>query len=150
MKLRAALACSLAATLAFVSVSAHAQQYRTCSNDEATAAERAAVTLQTWTAVYDAYRRYGHCDDGAVAEGFAGSVVKLLAVRWDQFEALHGLTLADPGFREFVMNHVYATGSEASLRLVIRNATQRCGSDAKPLCRDLEHAAQTSIREGSE
>ena len=149
MKLRAALACSLAAALAFVTISVDAQ-HRTCSNDDATAAEKAAVALQSWTAVYDAYRRYGHCDDGAVAEGFAGSVVKLLAVRWDQFEALHGLTLADPGFRQFVMNHVYATGSEASLRIVIRNATQRCGSDAKPLCRDLERAAQMSIREGSE
>jgi hypothetical protein len=149
MKLRAALACCLAATLAFVSGSPHAQHH-TCSNDDAAAAERAAVGLQSWTAVYDAYRRYGQCDDGAVAEGFAGSVVKLLAVRWDQFEALHGLTLADPGFREFVMNHVYATGPEASLRVVIRNTTQRCRSEAKPLCRDIERAAQTSIREGSE
>ena len=149
MKPRAALACSLAAILAFVTVSAHAQ-HRTCSNDDSNAAEKAAIALQSWTAVYDAYRRYGHCDDGAVAEGFASSVVKLLAVRWDQFEALHGLTLADPGFRQFVMNHVYATGPEASLRTVIRNATQRCRSEAKPLCRDLERAAQTSIREGSE
>ena len=149
MKLGAALAGPLAALLALVLVPGRAQ-HRTCSNDDAAAAEKVAVSLASWTAVYDAYRRYGHCDDGAVAEGFAGSVVKLLAARWDQFEALHGLTLADPRFREFVMNHVYATGPEASLRTVIRNTTQRCRSEAKPLCRDRERAAQTSIREGSE
>jgi len=149
MKLRAALACSLAAALASVAISVDAQ-HRTCSNEDVAVAEKAAIGLESWTAVYDAYRRYGQCDDGAVAEGFAGSVVKLLAVHWEQFEALHGLTLADPGFRQFVMNHVYATGPEASLRTVIRNTTQRCRSEAKPLCRDLERAAQTSIREGSE
>jgi hypothetical protein len=146
MKLSAALACSLAAVLALVLVSARAQP-RICGADDAAAAETATAALQNWTAVYDAYRRYGQCDGGTIAEGFAGSVVKLLAVRWDQFEALHGLALADPGFRQFIVNHVYASSSEGSLRAVIRNATERCGSDAKPFCRDLERAAQSAIQE---
>ena len=136
---------ALVAALALAAAPALAQP-RICSRDEASAAERSATALQSWTEVYDAYRRYGHCDDGAIGEGFSGSVVKLLA-RWERFEALHGLALADAGFRAFVIRHVDATALEHDLKTIIANSTERCRADAQPFCVDLKGAADAAIRQ---
>lgn len=58
-----------------------------CTLQEAFAAERTASTLRSWPEVHSAFIRYGHCDDGAIGEGFS-----------DRFQFLSqsiGLRLAD-------------------------------------------------------
>ena len=54
---------------------------RDCARDEEIAAEEIAARLTRWTDIHSAYLRFQHCDDGAIAEGFTDSVVRLLASR---------------------------------------------------------------------
>jgi hypothetical protein len=58
-----------------------AAQQKPCSEQEAAQAEMETDALKSWDSVYTFYRKFSHCDDGAVAEGVSDAVVKLLAYR---------------------------------------------------------------------
>ena len=122
-------------------------QSKRCTKEEASAAEDVAATLKSWPAVHDAFVRYGHCDDGAIGEGFSESVVKMLAERWPQIDELRRLITTDAGFRTFVLRHVDPTAHERDLKRVVENAAQHCPPDAKALCTELERAAQNALKE---
>jgi hypothetical protein len=54
-------------------------QKKTCSQEEAIQAETEASTLKDWTAVYISFKRFSHCDDAAISEGYSDAVGRLLA-----------------------------------------------------------------------
>ena len=64
-----------------------------------------ADTLKTWQMIYDSFRRYRQCDDGALAEGYSESIVTTLANRWDQLPS-QALIAHDRSFRYFVFRHI--------------------------------------------
>lgn len=51
-------------------------------------AESEASTLETWQAVLALYKKYKHCDDGAIAEGYSSSIATLLAGHRDDIGEL--------------------------------------------------------------
>jgi len=122
-------------------------QAKVCGNDDVIAAEQAAERLQNWSGVYDAYHHWAHCDDGAVAEGFSASVVRMLASHWEQFAAFQGFAEADGGFLVFVLGHIDASTPTRDLQRVIANAKQRCSPDGKPLCAAVEKAAHAALKD---
>ena len=87
---------------------AHASQHRTdCSKQGAIAAEKEAVKLDSVVSLYDSYKRFAHCDDGAIAEGYNESVVRILTQQWNrQLIELYRLTSRDERFRAFVLRHI--------------------------------------------
>src|SRR5215210_6692328 len=79
---------------------------RECTRNEAMAAEKVAAKISNWLDVYGASRRYGHCADGAIAEGFTESVVHLLATKWESLPEVAALAEKHHRFRRFVLRHV--------------------------------------------
>jgi hypothetical protein len=124
-----------------------AAQEKTCTQTEAMAAEDDSVRIRTWTDLHNSFKRFGHCDDGAIAEGYSDSVVRMLASRWNQLGRLRQLASSDNPFHEFVLRHIDATADEHDIKRVIGNATKRCPAKAKTLCTEVERAARNALRD---
>lgn len=140
---------SLALALMFLpAVSAPAQEHKApwvsaarCSPQDADKAEHQADALKSWTVVYRAFKQYGQCDDGAVAEGYSASVVSLLADRWPTVRELSALEARDPMLGRFVLWHVDETASPAQLKAIRTNARDHCPAGFETLCKRIEKAA---------
>lgn len=114
---------------------------RQCSITEAQAAETAVVSLDSWPSIYAAYRHYGHCDDGSIAEGFTDKVVHLLATRWDSLEGAQKLFLRDPQFQAFVLRHLDASALTSELDRVASLARNQCSKSTRLLCKQIAETA---------
>jgi hypothetical protein len=125
-------------------------QERICTATEAAAAERNALLgarPDSWSKVYDSYKRFGHCDDGSVGEGFSDAVVRLLAIRWDQLNRLRRLVSSDRRFRRFVLDHIDATTDEDDLKTILVSARTKCPAGAGALCLSIAMRADSARRD---
>jgi len=52
------------------------------------------------------FKHHGHCDDGAIAEGYSDKIVSLLVNRWGSVEELFHLWRTHPEFGRFITAHV--------------------------------------------
>jgi hypothetical protein len=120
-----------------------------CTPEEASQAEGEAVGLVTWTAVRDSFRRFGHCDDGAIAEGYSHAVVGMLADRWSQLRVLEKLLPADPAFRGFVLHHIDATAEQGAFNRLVANAAVRCPAQSVSTCQAILNRAREVQHEQS-
>src|SRR4051812_45523630 len=62
--------------------------------------------LESWSAVYRAFKLYRQCDDASIAEGYDDKIVQLLTQQWPTVSALAKLTQSDPLFEQFVLRHI--------------------------------------------
>jgi hypothetical protein len=108
-----------------------------CDQSAARFAEQEADTLKTWQQIYNSFKRYSACDDGAIWEGYSDSVVKVLANKWSELPHLSILIARDQDFRDFVLRHIDATTDEKDLENVATNASKRCPRDDAKLCEDI-------------
>lgn len=122
------------------SASGGISQPRQCSKAEERAAEDIAGRLKTWPAVYDAYRRYSHCDDGSIGQGFSESITVLLSKRWNRFDEFRRLARKDGEFESFVVRHIDLTVPVERLEVIALNARQRCGAGGS-LCERIAQRA---------
>lgn len=111
-----------------------------CTQAEATQAEKEADSLKDWDQVYRAYKRFSHCDDGAIAEGYSDSVTKLLADDWKSFNRLLVLTNRNKGFRSFVLKHIDESVPGDRLATIANNARSECPAGGKHLCLSITKA----------
>lgn len=123
---------------------AHSQ--KTCSRDEERQALDEYEKLKTWADIFRSFKRYGHCDDGAIAEGYSDKVVHLLATNWKTFSALDGLAKKDSAFRKFIIRHIDTTADTQELRSAQQNAHRRCPVAGKELCRVIERQISRQLR----
>jgi hypothetical protein len=105
------------------------------------AAEDSAARLTDWKQIYGAFERFAHCDDGAIAEGFTESVVRLLATHWETLPQVAPLESKNPAFRSFVLQHTNDTGDTSDLKRVARLARTQCPKGHGPLCTAIFQAA---------
>lgn len=110
-----------------------------CTQDDAMKAMSEASDLKTWNAVFDSYKKYKQCDDGAIAEGYSSSVAYLLADKWGNIVDLISLSKKNPGFRQFVLKHVDETMSFEQGEVIKSNIKDHCPSNGKRLCIDIQH-----------
>lgn len=113
-----------------------------CSREDAIQAEKEASTLADWDAVYRAFKRYGHCDDASVGEGYSETVGRLLAKDWQHFGRLVQLAKNSRSFERFVIRHVDETVPSDDLRQIVENARMKCPLNAQRLCGLVKHAAE--------
>lgn len=134
--------------LALAVMLGQAQAAPSCSREEMANAEAAAAAAAAhdWEAMYDTFHRFSLCDHGAVSEKFSGSVVHLLASRWDELYDLEHFAEANRSFRAFVLNHIDATASEKELRRILAY-TKECPGYARPICREIENRARAALSE---
>jgi len=101
-----------------------------------------------WGALLRHQRAFGSCDDGALAEGYSDAVVTLLAHRWDQLDALVGLSARNPDFGLWVIRHIDASASTDDLTSIARNGGRCTGSaKARILCREIARAARDALKD---
>ena len=108
-----------------------------CIRSEAVAAEEEANTLRSWAEVYDSYRRYAHCDDGAIAEGYSSSVARLFTNAHADVSTLSAMASRDVGFQRFVLRHI-DTSIPAKELAVIYEKVAHCPESAEPLCKEIK------------
>ncbi len=124
----------------FLSVGTHVRAE--CSKEDAIQAEAKAAQLKDWNEVYSSYKKYSHCDDGAIAEGYSESISQLLAKKWDQLESLEKTIKKDKKFKDFVIKHIDQTIAEDARVDILSNTTNRCPSKSKDLCKKILAAAK--------
>jgi len=113
-----------------------------CSDTEAQRAESEAVMLRSWDALYGSYKRYKHCDDGAIAEGYSEAVARILVDHWNTLSRLADIARKDTDFRRFVLRHIDETLNLEDVKNIRANAEKRCPSGLRDLCRDIRKQAE--------
>jgi hypothetical protein len=100
-----------------------------CTSEEGMAAEDIAARLTDWKQIYSAFERFSHCDDGAIAEGFTDSVVRLLATHWETLPQVASLENNPPAFRTFILRHINDTADTSDLKRVAHLARTNAQRD---------------------
>lgn len=120
---------------------ANEQQRPICTREQAIKAEEEAGNLNTVEAIYSSFQRFYHCDDGAIAQGYSESIVRLLVHNWSQIAALNMVTSSDNKFERFILRHIDETMAVDDQQMLLSNTRNRCPPDARRLCRLIEKAA---------
>lgn len=120
---------------------APAAQARVCTERDATAADAMVDHLDSWPAVNTTFRKYGHCDDGEIAEGNSEAVARLLVDHWQSLPELGTLIRQDPPFRGFVLRHIDSTLDTRDLSRIKELSRNSCPNGMASLCRAMASAA---------
>jgi hypothetical protein len=113
-----------------------------CSDTQAQHAESEADMLRSWDDLYGSYKRYKHCDDGAIAEGYSEAVARILVDHWSTLSRLADITRKDKDFRRFVLKHIDETLYLGDIKNIRANAEKKCPSRLRDLCRDIRKQAE--------
>lgn len=118
---------------------------RICTPKDADAADAAVDHLDTWGDVYRNFKKYGHCDDGSIAEGNSEGVARLLVDRWQTLPYLAALAERHPKFQAYVLRHIDTTLDTDDLDQIANLATTACPEANKSLCASLKEAAAKAV-----
>jgi hypothetical protein len=124
---------------------AHAVKHP-CTIVEGRRALDEADTLRTWDALYASYKKFGHCDDGAIGEGYSESVARILADHWSSLPRFDQLAGKDASFREFVIRHLDATLNTDDVERIRGRATTHCPPGLRKTCTDLVRQADYALK----
>lgn len=119
---------------------------KTCTSGESEKADMEAGRVRTWDALYRSYTRFGHCDDGSIAEGYSDSVGRILSENWKTLPRLAVLSANSTGFRKFVLRHVDATVDTPELKKIRTSAIRHCTPGNQELCEQLVAAATAALK----
>jgi hypothetical protein len=108
-------------------------------------AEKEVDMLKNWDQVYSSSRKYSHCDDGSIGEGYSDAIGKILANDWNQLGKLLSLTRSNKPFQGFVLKHVNSTVSSDDLEKIVSNARTRCPTGGESLCGLVLHSATEAL-----
>jgi hypothetical protein len=139
-----AIILGLFVTLLSVQVG-HAQE-RSCTELESRMLHDAFMP-RTWETLYQSYRSYRLCDDGAIGEGYSESVARLLVDHWNTLPQLAHLARKDAEFRAFVMRHVDATLNMDDVEKIRKNAKTLCPTGLRTVCNGLAKQADSALKE---
>jgi hypothetical protein len=113
-----------------------------CTDAESISADNAAHAVHNWATMYQVFRNYARCDDGAIAEQLSDRVEMLLTNQWQSVRELSHLAASEPRFKEFVLNHIDVTMYEKGLSDIAFNAIRRCPHEIKALCEKIATKAK--------
>jgi hypothetical protein len=150
MKGRAMCRCCLTLALVLVLTPAGFAQTapkRSCNVEDSKSAFDAVDKLENWEAVGRFYKTYLPCDDGGIAEGVSDAITKLLASKWSDFWPMQANAKGDQQFQKFVLKHIDATVPVETLQAINRNARQRCPKGSSEICKKIDAAALSAIKE---
>jgi hypothetical protein len=117
-----------------------------CSPKDADAAEALVDHLDNWESLERAHMKYGHCDEGSIAEGYSEAVARLLVDQWRTLPDLAARIDRSPAFGRFVLHHIDDTLNTDDLDKVATLATSSCPSRNMNLCHRLARAATHAER----
>lgn len=126
---------------AFVtSPSIYGDGIKTCSPKEAKAAEVLSASISSWKKLRYVFHKYGHCDDGAIGEGFSESISVLMTEQWKSIDQFVRLSKKDSAFHAFVIRHLDETVPADRLQKIKFNAESNCIKSAQNVCLEIRQA----------
>ncbi|NKB36231.1 MAG: hypothetical protein GKR93_03560 [Gammaproteobacteria bacterium] len=121
--------------LLFLSFNSYAKE---CTSIQAYAAESVSGYLSSREETYYAYVEFGHCDDGAIAEGFSEKITLLWAENWESISEMHNYFEMSAEFESFVLKRINDETTPIDRWQVIRkNAKNECIQIASDFCRRI-------------
>jgi hypothetical protein len=116
---------------------------RECTREEGYAAETVTGHLNSWDNVYMFFKEFGHCYDGAIAEGAQDKVQMLWADHWNDLPKMIALAKEDPAFKAFLWSIIESEAfPQTTFATVLQNATRRCPKVAAEFCGAVKNAAR--------
>jgi hypothetical protein len=112
-------------------------------------AERSLDYLNSWEDIYQSFKKYKQCDDGALAEGYSDKIVHMLADHWDKLNELIRISSADKEFHDFVLRHIDATVNYSDLDKILINC-KHCPESLRNICSEIEKAAKEALIESED
>ena len=103
---RRIIAVTFGCVLALFSAGAAYAQKHACTSLEGRHALDEADALRSWDALYKSYLTFGHCDDGAIGEGYSESVARILADHWNTLPRFVHVAGKNAAFQAFVIRHL--------------------------------------------
>lgn len=117
---------------------------KTCTGNDAEAADIAVDNLDSWKTIYKNYIAYPQCDDGSIAEGNSEAVARMLVDKWQETAKLQSLIDHDSKFEEYVVKHVDSTLDTDDINQIMKLSSESCPAESKVLCNKLIAAAQNA------
>jgi hypothetical protein len=114
-----------------------AETSKKCSRSEAMRARLEIGRLEDWSSMYASYKRFRHCDVGALAEEYSYAISRLLSRHWDDVAALLSLTAEHEEFKGFILRHINEDIPEEEAQRIINNSRQHCPANGEWLCRAI-------------
>lgn len=109
-----------------------------CTQMEAYAAESATAYLDSWKNVKLAFKSFGHCDDGAIGEGFDEAISLLWANQWRKLPEMLEHTKDNKEFKEFIYKRIWSeTVPLERWKKIVKKAQKECPSGGKEFCAEI-------------
>jgi hypothetical protein len=123
----------------FLAATASANKEDQCFN-----AFKSLMAQKSSPAVFDFYKKYSNCMDGAYAAGVSGTIVEILSNKWSDLKLLSSYIKEDPKFEKFLIQNIEAevTGQESEVKKIVENTEKKCPSDQSELCLKIKKHAQ--------
>ncbi len=108
---------------------------------EAYAAETVTDYLDSWKNVSRAFRDFGHCDDGSIAQGFDEAISLLWAKQWQKLPEMLKYTEDNKDFRTFIYKRIRSETVPAERwQKILKNAQKECPKGGKKFCAEIIRA----------
>ncbi|MET3132845.1 hypothetical protein AAKU55_003126 [Oxalobacteraceae bacterium GrIS 1.11] len=118
---------------------------KTCSPQEAEAADAIIDQIDTWAKVDSMFKKFRHCDDGSIAEGNSEAIARLLVDRWDTLPQLEKLTKLNPPLKRFVLSHIDTTLNSDDLEKIKELSMSSCPQNMTSLCKNLNSSSTRAL-----
>lgn len=122
-------------------------QNRPCADLEVRRALDEGDRLRSWDALYNSYKTFGRCDDGALGEGYSESVARILADHWNTLPRFVQLAAKHAAFRAFVIRHLDATLNMDDVVKIKNDAQTHCPSGLRTTCNHLVKQADAALKD---
>ena len=104
-----------------------------CTQQESFEAETNASSIKSWYELEANFYKFGHCDDGAIGEGYSESVSYLMENKWPEFLDYK----MGESFFNFVKKHVDELWEINRFKKVAKLASTNCNKSKKTICDEI-------------
>lgn len=130
--------------LAFAAL-AQVANAKECTQMEAYAAETVTDYLDSWKNVSRAFRDFGHCDDGGIAEGFDEAISVLWADQWQKLPEMLKYTNKNKKFKAFIYKRIWSeTIPVERWQKILKKAQKECPRGGKEFCAKVIRASKAT------
>lgn len=130
------LACAaLAAAPAFAQ--------KECSKADAAAAEKSVDRVVNYSGLLKAWKDYGHCDSGPVADLFTDAILRLM-VEWKDVDTVAQDVQTNAQYKKFIHSHLQSDMAKEDRSSIYSRAKASCPLTQGAFCSELIEVVKSS------
>ena len=121
-----------------------------CSKADSANAEKAIDRVLSWPAMHKAWKDYGHCDTGPVADLYTEALLRLIVGNWPKIAELEPTFTNDLAYREWILKRISGGTLPKGDVDDVHDLTQNsCPKNQKRMCESLHEAAEKAQGKGA-